>query len=278
MLNLTQSEPIRPKKAIQLPPKVKNDVFLNAILEIPTNVRPRRSPLQWAGAAALHIGVIAALLIVPLYTTGAIHLSELEETRLVAPPPPPPPPPLGQAVPRVTHPPVRSTFKVPKLVAPTSIPKKISTADQAGAPPQLDSLVSSVANGVAGGEIGGVLGGVLGGVGIAAPPNPPSQPLATKKIIRVGLGIKAPRQTYSVDPAYPALALQARVSGTVLVDAVIDEHGNVVQAHATSGNPFLIPAALQAVLQWRYEPTYLNGQPISVVLQVQVHFQLRRTE
>ena len=59
-----------------------------------------------------------------------------------------------------------------------------------------------------------------------------------------------------------------------LLDAVIDEHGNVVQARVLSGHPLLIDAALKAVLQWKYEPTTLNGQPVSVELQVQVHFNL----
>jgi Gram-negative bacterial TonB protein C-terminal len=57
-----------------------------------------------------------------------------------------------------------------------------------------------------------------------------------------------------------------------VVDAIIDEHGNVVQARAVSGHPLLIPPALKAVLQWKYEPTSLNGQPISVELQVFVNF------
>ena len=281
MLSLTQSEPVRPKKAIQIAPTVQNDVFLNAILEMPTNVRPRRSPLQWAGAAAVHIGIIAALVIVPLYTTGAVHLSEFEETHLVAPPPPPPPPPLAKPVaPRTTHPRPQSSFKEPKFLVPTAIPTKVSTstADQAAAPPPLNNLagIPNEVGGVAGGQIGGVLGGVLGGVGTATPPRPPSQPTPTKKLLRVGSGIKAPRQTYYIGPVYPVLALETRISGTVLVDAIIDEHGNVVQAHATSGHPLLIPPALQAVLQWKYEPTSLNGQPVSVELQVQVHFEPRK--
>jgi protein TonB len=84
--------------------------------------------------------------------------------------------------------------------------------------------------------------------------------------------LKPPRQTYSIDPQYPALARQAHISGTVVVEALIDEHGNVVQAHAVSGHPLLLPAALGAVLQWKYEPTSLNGQPVSVQLKVEVIF------
>jgi protein TonB len=92
--------------------------------------------------------------------------------------------------------------------------------------------------------------------------------------VRAGSLLKAPRQTHNVNPEYPPLARQTHIQGTVIVDAIIDEKGNVVQARAVSGHPLLIDAALKAVLQWKYEPTSLNGQPISVELQVQVHFNL----
>jgi protein TonB len=84
--------------------------------------------------------------------------------------------------------------------------------------------------------------------------------------------IKPPRRTSFVNAEYPTLAHQARIQGTVVVDAVIDEKGNVVQARAVSGHPALIDAALKAVLQWKYEPTSLNGQPVAVELEVQVNF------
>jgi TonB family protein len=90
--------------------------------------------------------------------------------------------------------------------------------------------------------------------------------------VRVGSNLKAPHQTYSVQPEYSTLARQARVWGTVVVNAVIDEHGNVVQARALSGHPLLIPSALKAVQQWKYEPTTLNGTPVSVEMEVTVHF------
>jgi protein TonB len=96
-----------------------------------------------------------------------------------------------------------------------------------------------------------------------------------QKIVRAGSILKAPRQTYSVDPVYPPLAREARITGTVIVDAVIDEHGNVVEARAVSGHPLLLEPALRAVQQWKYEPTSLNGQPVSVELQVQVHFNFK---
>jgi protein TonB len=253
---------------------VKNDVFLKALLETPTTQQARRSPLQWLGAVAFHIMVVAVLIIVPLYTTGTIRLSEYQEIPLVAPPPPlaPPPAPAGGAVaPHITHPKAKLNYTLQKLTAPTAIPKNVpsSSDNVAQAAPELEG----VPGGVPGGVIGGVLGGLSGGTGTAVP-TPPPAPRPVQKVMRVGSGVKPPRQTYSADPLYPPLARDTHIWGTVVVDAVIDERGNVVQARVVSGHPLLMDAALKAVLLWKYEPTTLNGQPVSVELQVQVHFKL----
>ena len=67
-------------------------------------------------------------------------------------------------------------------------------------------------------------------------------------------------------------ARQSHVSGTVVIEALIDEHGNVAEARAVSGNALLIAAALKAVSERRYEPTILDGQPTPVALRVEVNF------
>ncbi len=90
----------------------------------------------------------------------------------------------------------------------------------------------------------------------------------------MGGAVKPPRAISQPAPEYPILAKQARIQGVVEVDALIDAHGNVVQAHAMSGPQILFSAALQAVSGWKYEPTYLNGQPYPVELTVQVTFSL----
>lgn len=265
-------------KSLQLAPTVKNDLFLAALLEMPTTKQARRSPLEWAGAMVLHALIVAVLVVLPLYTTGTIHLNEYQEVPLIAPPPAPlapaPPPAAGPVAPHSTHPKAKLNYALPKLTAPTSIPKNVysNSGNFAEAAPDLEEVPGGVPGGVIGGQIGGVVGGVLGGTGTEVQPPPsPSRPVQ-KKVVRVGSNLKAPRQTYSVVPVYPPLARQARTWGTVVIEAVIDEHGNVVQARVLSGHPLLVDAALKAVLQWKYEPTTLNGQPISVVLQVQVHF------
>jgi protein TonB len=265
----------KPTRPVRLSPTTQNDIFLSALLETPTTKTVRRSPLEWATATALHIVILATLIIVPLYTTGTIQLGNYEDTPLVAPPaaPPPPPPAVGRAVaphPSPTRP--KLTYTQGKLTAPVSTPKTVAL-DNTAAAPDLGGVVGGVPGGVAGGELGGSLGGVFGGAGTFVPVPPPQQP-AAKRIVRVGSNLKAPRQTYSVQPEYPPLAKQSHVWGIVVVSAVIDEHGNVVQARALSGHPLLIPAALNAVLQWKYQPTLLNGTPVAVEMEVTVRFNL----
>jgi protein TonB len=265
----------KPALPVRLSPTKQNDVFLDALLETATTKTARRSPLQWAAATGLHIVILSTLIMVPLFTTETIQLRNYEDTLLLAPPaaPPPPPPPAGRAVaPRITRTRPKLAYTQGKLTAPVSIPKTLSL-DNVAAAPDLGGVAGGVPGGVAGGQLGGSLGGVFGGTGSSVPIPPPQQP-AAKRIVHVGSNLKAPRQIYSVQPEYPALAMQARVRGTVVVNAVLDEHGNVVQARALSGHPLLIPAALKAVLQWKYEPTLLNGTPVAVEMEVTVHFKL----
>jgi protein TonB len=218
----------------------------------------------------LHIVILGSLIIVPLYTTGTIQLSHYEDVPLVAPPPPAPPAGPAPASPHIVHPRTGFTYLERKLTSPNSIPKRVAQENaSAAAPPDL----GGVAGGVPGGVVGGALGGIVGGTGTVAPP-PAPQPQLAKRIVRVGSGVKAPRQTYSINPKYPTLAREAQIHGTVDVDAIIDEKGNVVRARAVGGHPLLIAEALKAVLQWKYEPTSLNGQPVSVELQVHVNFRI----
>jgi periplasmic protein TonB len=273
-IGLAQDAPTKAAVQLPLPANVRKDVFLSALLEMPTTKRTSRNPLEWASAAVLHIAFVGTLIVVPLYATGTIHLSKFDEVPLVAPPPPPALPAAGTAAsPRIAHPRARFTYEVrKKLITPNSIPKRVSQEDAgAAAPPDLGGAVGGVPGGVVGGEIGGLAGGAFGGTGTAVPP-PPPQPQPTKRLVRASSLLRPPRQTYSIDPEYPALARQAHIFGTVVVDAVIDERGNVVQARAVSGHPLLVAAALGAVLQWKYEPSSLNGQPVSVELNVQVIF------
>jgi protein TonB len=92
--------------------------------------------------------------------------------------------------------------------------------------------------------------------------------------VRVGGRVKEPRLISRIDPVYPPLARQTHLTGTVIIDAIIDERGDVIEMKVVSGPPLLIQAALDAVRRWKYEPTYLNDQPVPVQLNVTVTFKL----
>src|SRR5260370_22168076 len=156
-LDLNQDSRVRAAPVrLSLPGSVRNDVFLNALLETGTTRKVRRSPLEWVAAMGLHIVILAALIIIPLYTTGTIQLSNYEDTPLVVPPaaPPPPPPAAVRAVtPHITSKRPNLTYKLGKVTAPTSVPKTISL-DNSAAAPDLGGVESGVPVGVPGGDIG----------------------------------------------------------------------------------------------------------------------------
>jgi protein TonB len=232
-------------------------------------------PLDFLISLLINLTILAAPVFAGLYFTDTLNLKQLESTLLVAPPPPPPPPPAAPTVVKVM--PRHKVFEnAGKLVAPTVIPKAIAEIKESPLPPDADGggVAGGVPGGVAGGSMGGALGGVIGGVS-----STPTAPIAPKENkpkapIRVGGRVREPRATYRVEPQYPALAKQTHIQGIVMIDAVIDEHGNVVEMKVLSGPPLLIQAALDALSRWKYEPTYLNDEPVPVQLNVTVRFQL----
>jgi protein TonB len=95
-----------------------------------------------------------------------------------------------------------------------------------------------------------------------------------RKPVRIGGDIKQPRLLSGPPPIYPVLAKQSHIQGVVVIEAIIDERGNVIEEHAISGHPLLIPAAMKSVSQRKYAPTILDGEPTPVSLRVEVTFQL----
>lgn len=82
------------------------------------------------------------------------------------------------------------------------------------------------------------------------------------------------RLVYSPQPVYPELAKQARIQGTVEFAAIIGETGMIESLRLISGHPLLAKAAVDAVKRWRYRPATCNGQPVAVVITIDVPFQL----
>jgi protein TonB len=96
----------------------------------------------------------------------------------------------------------------------------------------------------------------------------------TDNALRVGGGIKPPRKIRDVRPVYPPIALAANVSGVVIVETRIGADGGVEDARVLRSIPLLDQAALDAVKQWRFDPTLLNGQPVPIVMTLTINFTL----
>jgi len=253
------------------------EILYGSLLDFSTT-RPKRATKDFVVSIVIHSMIIMFFLLVPLMFTEAIDLSQFTHTLLVAPPPPPPPPPPPQMVTRARPLPKREFTVAGKLIAPTVIPESVAMLHEKPLPPELESagpgVVGGVPGGVPGGQTGGVLGSILYGAQQKAPPPPP--PAAHAAPIRVGGQVKPPRKLYAPAPEYPVLAKQAHIEGTVIIDAVIDTSGNVVEAKVVSGPPLLYMSAMEALRQWKFEPTYLNGEPVAVRLLVTIEFQLSR--
>ncbi len=161
---------------------------------------------------------------------------------------------------------------VGKLVMPRAIPHQVARlTEQVDGNDATAEIVpgDGVPDGVPGGQPGGVIGGVLSG---AAPPAPSAINSAPRRPIRVGQGVKAPRLILGPQPVYPVLARQAKISGAVVIDAVIDTQGNIVEMRTVSGHPILALAAMEALRHWKYEPTILGGEAFPVELLVTITF------
>ena len=96
---------------------------------------------------------------------------------------------------------------------------------------------------------------------------------APKRIVQSS-GAQAAMLIHQVVPAYPYLAKLTRISGTVHLTGIIATNGTIQDLHAESGPPLLIRAALDAVRQWVYQPTSLNGEPVEVITSIDVTFTL----
>jgi protein TonB len=113
-----------------------------------------------------------------------------------------------------------------------------------------------------------------------APPEPPhhaaAQQAAALPRIRVGGGVQAAKLIFGPKPVYPPMAKAARISGSVHLSALISADGRIRGLQLVSGHPLLTQAAFNAVKQWVYQPTLLNGEPVEVLTEIDVNFVLNQ--
>jgi protein TonB len=227
----------------------------------------------------IQVVIVTVVVILPLVFTDTLPKTQLT-CFLVAPPPPPPPPPPPAAAPVKVVKVVPRQFDAGRLMAPKTIPKEIANIKEEELPPVQGTpgVVGGVPGGVPCGTPGGVLGGIIGSVPTAAPPPPPAVKEAPKPVtpkqIRVGGNVQSAKLVRQPKPQYPQLAKQARIQGTVRFNAVIGKDGTIQNLTLVSGHPLLVPSAQEAVRQWVYQPTLLNGEPVEVVTTIDVNFTL----
>jgi protein TonB len=226
-------------------------------------------------SVAAHGAVLTAAILLPLLLASeklpvVPTMMAFVAAPVAAPPPPPPPPP--KAARRAPDAKVVARAASTPAAAPILAPSEITPEPVF---PDEDSF--GVEGGVEGGIAGGTLGGIVGGLVGAPPPPPPPAPAPTpdRGPVRIGGQISAPELIHRVEPIYPEVAVFAKVTGTVILEAVVGEDGTVQSVKVLRPAKLLDQAAIDAVKQWRYKPLILNGVPASFVLTVVLTFSIK---
>jgi protein TonB len=208
--------------------------------------------------------LVAIGILIPMVYFDALPTAQLRSLVLAPPPLPPTPPAPPPEAPRVVKF-IPRPFDAGRLIAPHGVPKNIPTFKE-------DDWLAPSAVGV-GGVSSDALGRILGSVPVAAPQPPPSvhKNVQTPRI-PVGSILQSAKLTRQPKPVYPELARRVRIQGVVRLHALISRDGTIEDLKVVSGHPLLVPSALEAVKQWAYQPTLLNGEPVEVETEIDVNF------
>ena len=225
---------------------------------------PRQSsklvPLLIVGAIAvvtLIAGAAAAVMIVMMNRGPASPVAPADATpptEAVAEPTPAPPPPASVA----PETPVAEAERAPEPVAPPTAERPRARAREAPRERPAAPIREATEE-------------------RARPTSAREEPAAepVERTLRVGGAIPQPRKIRNVRPVYPQIAQSARVQGIVIIEATIDTRGHISDTRVLRSIPLLDQAALDAVRQWEYEPTLVNGVPVPVIVTVTVNFALQ---
>ncbi|MBV9765695.1 MAG: energy transducer TonB [Acidobacteriaceae bacterium] len=228
-----------------------------------------RKPYTVLLSLALQISALCTLILIPLFYTEALPGAQLK-SMLMAPPPPPRAPLPSSTAKTQTQAAIRQ-LHLNVLTAPRFIPNHVNRIQEIapaeigvpGAVGEPDANGTGVAN-------------LLWAVPNNPPPPPPPapKPNTSRAPVKIGGVVAQANLIRQVQPVYPPLAKAARIQGTVEFAAIISKEGNIEHLELVHGHPLLVNAARDAVLQWKYRPTLLNGEPVEVSTQVVVKFTL----
>ncbi len=233
-------------------------MFEDSLVESIDRIRTR-SRRYAVGTFLLQAVLLAVTILVPYIYPAALPKQALTSL-LVAPPPPTAPAPVAHAPAGRSAPAIRAIdLRVPRI-----IPRRVAQDNAASTPP---GIIDPLGHG-----FGNVPGGLLSMV--PAPKPPRVVRVESRGPVRVSAGVAAGQLLTPIQPAYPEIARDTHVQGTVVIDAVISKEGTVEHANVVSGPPLLAEAALSAVSRARYKPYLLNGAPIAVKTTIRIIFRL----
>ena len=248
-----------------------------------------KKPATLVLSAIVHGTLAAALIVIPLFQTQVLpHIALFEPLH---------PPVAARGVELVPAPKARAGSPSPSAVstalqpaAPLTVPPAVPTSIAYLKDQPSSGLVGLPGRGGTGpgfpGSQFGTYDGIPGGTDsgplpppkptpAAAPPPPPPEP--TPNLVRRGGDLVQSNLIHTVQPVYPRLAIITRSHGAVILEAVITREGTIDPSRLRvlqSANPLLTPAAVEAVKQWRYRPTLLNGQAVEVLTTITINFTL----
>ena len=230
----------------------------------------RRRALALPAAALLHAVALAFLITAPLVRVGDLPTVDVSGIIVVpALPPNPLPPPkarAGNPGARVKARRAPVAAADPWRVAPVAIPDGIVEEAGFGA----DGMPGGIDGGVDYGQDAGLSSDIVGAALYAIVGEP------VEPVVRAAGDVRPPRLVKRVEPEYPAIAREARIEGTVILEATTDVYGRVMNVRVLRSVQFLDEAAVEAVRQWVYEPLVLNGRPRPVTFTVTVRFVLQK--
>jgi protein TonB len=206
-----------------------------------------RKPRAIAGALFVQAALVATILLIQMALPQKFGGYGFISVTSAAPPPP-----LGQPA----YPRVKESRPKPE--------RKVEPSRASAAEPEPAKSEQPVPQGFPNGEAQGVPLGIAGG-----------EPGGNGEAVRIGGNLRPPQIVKLVKPTYPREAIHAHVEGVVVLEATVTASGDVVDVKVISGPPLLIPAAIKAVEEWKYEPTFINGRAVPVILTATVNFSLR---
>ena len=228
---------------------------------------------SFLASVAVHAAIIGMIVLVPLVFCNVlpenpiIAMLRLDPPTPVPPDPPAPPPARPAASGEVTIKEIKGD------VAPIKIPDRIipDAPDEGLDPNYLGRMI----NGIPGPNLGVGPTSVVERFLPSDVDRPDKEPVRPKPVVPITSFLLQSKLLRRVDPVYPRMAVITHTTGDVVLEAVIDEEGNVTDIKVVSGHPLLMKAAVEAVEQWKYSSTILGGEPRRVVANVTITFILR---